>query len=182
MTIEITTTHFSICAFEFNDLPAFVRYRNYPEIARYQSWTDYSLDDAVSMFEQMDYAQFSTPDRIGQWFQLAIREHDTEKLLGDLAVHFIDEQQVEIGFTIAPEEQNKGIATLAVKRLLAYFFVERGVHRITATTDSQNLASVRLLQKTGFRQEAHFVKNIFFKGAWGDEYLFAMLKEDYQQR
>ncbi|WP_286263618.1 GNAT family N-acetyltransferase [Thalassotalea atypica] len=182
MAIALETTSFSIRAFEFSDLPAFSHYRNCPEVARYQSWVDYSLDDAIKMFEQTNYKLFSTDERIGHWFQLAIVEHSSGQLLGDLAVHFIDNQQVEIGFTIAPEHQNKGVATRAIKRLLSYFFVEQDVHRITAITDSKNLASVRLLEKTGFRREAHFVKNIFFKGAWGDEYVFAMLQEDYQQR
>jgi hypothetical protein len=35
--------------------------------------------------------------------------------------------------------------------------------------------------KLGFRREAHYRQNIFFKGAWGDEYLYALLKSDYSQ-
>jgi hypothetical protein len=42
-------------------------------------------------------------------------------------------------------------------------------------------SAVNLLEKLGFRREAHYRQNIFFKGAWGDEYLYALLKSDYTQ-
>ena len=29
------------------------------------------------------------------------------------------------------------------------------------------------------RREGHFLQNIWFKGKWGDEYLYAILKEEW---
>lgn len=89
---------------------------------------------------------------------------------------------MEIGFTIAPEYQGQQVAFEAVSALLGYLFVELDKHRVIAITDVDNLACCRLLEKLGFRREAHYVKNIFFKGAWGDEYLYAMLREEYIAR
>ena len=42
--------------------------------------------------------------------------------------------------------------------------------------------AARLLRALGFRQEAHFVENIFFKGAWGSELLFALLSREWTAR
>ncbi|MFB2799921.1 GNAT family N-acetyltransferase [Shewanella seohaensis] len=176
----LTTQRFTLRAFQRADLEAFTAYRAEPKVAKYQSWTDYSYSDAVALFENMDYAQFGAVDT---WFQLAIVSEASAAtpaiLVGDLALHFIDEQQMEIGFTIAPEYQGQQIAFEAVSALLGYLFVELDKHRVIAITDVDNLACCRLLEKLGFRREAHYVKNIFFKGAWGDEYLYAMLREDY---
>jgi RimJ/RimL family protein N-acetyltransferase len=36
------------------------------------------------------------------------------------------------------------------------------------------------LEAVGFRQEAHFVENIFFKGAWGSEFQYALLASEWQ--
>jgi RimJ/RimL family protein N-acetyltransferase len=43
--------------------------------------------------------------------------------------------------------------------------------------DAQNIASIQLLKSVGFRQEGHFIENIFFKVQWGNEYQYAMLKK-----
>ena len=52
-------------------------------------------------------------------------------------------------------------------RLLDYMFRDLGLHRVIASCDVDNLASVRLLERVGMRREAHCVENIWFKGAWG---------------
>lgn len=176
----LTTEHFVLRPFQRADLEAFTAYRANPKVDKYQSWTDYTYSDAVALFNSMDYAQFGA---VGNWFQLAIvtiaSGATPTQLVGDLALHFIDEQQVEIGFTIAPEHQGKNIAFEAVSTLLDYLFIELHKHRVIAITDTQNLASCCLLEKLHFRREAHYVKNILFKGTWGDEYLYALLKEEY---
>lgn len=176
----LTTEHFVLRPFQRADLEAFTAYRADPKVAKYQSWTDYSYSDALTLFEKMDYAQFGA---VGTWFQLAIvtvaSGTTPTQLVGDLALQFIDEQQVEIGFTIAPQHQGKHIAFEAVSALLDYLFIELHMHRVIAITDAQNLACCHLLEKLRFRREAHYVKNIFFKGAWGDEFVYALLKEEY---
>ena len=51
-----------------------------------------------------------------------------------------------------------------------------------ARSDPRNEASVRVQRKLGMRQEAHFVENVFFKGAWGSEFLFAVLEREWAAR
>ncbi|MCL1125439.1 GNAT family N-acetyltransferase [Shewanella surugensis] len=177
MSPELITEHFIIRALAPNDLLAFSQYRSMPEVAQYQSWgEDYSLSDAKALLEGTDYAHFGQE---GHWYQLAIADRESEVLFGDLAVHFIDEQQVEIGFTLAPQYQGKGIACEAVNTLLAYLFNTLNKHRVIAITDTKNRPSCQLVERLNFRKEAHFMQNVFFKGAWGDEYVYAMLKSEY---
>lgn len=173
------TPHFTIRPFEKDDLNIFAQYRAVPSIAQYQSWQDYTYQDACALFESMDYSCFGT---IGQWFQLAIADKTNNQLRGDLALHFIDQHQVEIGFTLSSESQGKGIAYEALCGLLNYLFRDLNKHRVFAITDTRNISAYRLLEKTGFRKEAHYRENTFFKGAWGDEYLFARLQSEQVSR
>ncbi len=53
------------------------------------------------------------------------------------------------------------------------------MHRVTARIDARNLASLRLAERVGMRQEAHLVENEWFKGAWSDEIDFAMLEREW---
>lgn len=172
--------------FEEGDLQSFADYRALPEVARYQSWSTYSYQDAQSLFNNMQNVPFAT---VGHWFQLAIvtkdgsemsKNTDSGQLLGDLAVHFIDEEQIEIGFTFAPDFQGQGFASEAVLGLLTYLFTERKPHRVIATTDADNVPSWLLLERVGFRREAHFIDNIFFKGSWGSEFQYAMLSSEWR--
>lgn len=63
-----------------------------------------------------------------------------------------------------------------------YAFFTLDLHRITATTDVLNTPSYTLLERLGFRREGHYLENVWFKGAWGDEYLYAMLQREWRLR
>ncbi|WP_448212404.1 GNAT family N-acetyltransferase [Colwellia sp. MEBiC06753] len=172
----IQTANLDIRPFERKDLTRFTEYRSNQAVAVYQSWSDYKYQDALALFNAMDYSTFGEE---GNWYQLAIADAVNDEILGDIAVHFIDCEQLEVGFTVAPQYQGKNIATQAVSCFLDYAFGQLNCHRITAITDTRNIASVKLLEKLGFRQEGHFKQNIFFKGAWGDEYLYAILASEH---
>lgn len=171
----LTVDDLTIREFELGDLDTFARYRAVKEVARFQSWNDYSIEKANCLYESMQDHNFG---EVGQWFQLAIVATQSNDLLGDFAIHFIDAEQVEVGFTLAPEHQGKGIATKALNAFIGYLFNDMKKHRIIATTDCDNHPSYQLLERVGFRREAHFIDNIFFKGAWGSEYQYGLLKSE----
>ena len=101
--------------------------------------------------------------------------------MGDCAfkIEEDDERQGEIGYTLARAYQGRGIASEAVSRVLEYAFASLGLHRVIAITDVENAPSVALLERLGLRREGHFHQNVWFKGKWGDEYLYAMLQEEW---
>ena len=47
---------------------------------------------------------------------------------------------------------------------------------------SEPAAAAALLRRVGFRREAHFIQNSWYKGAWGDEFLFAILHSEWEER
>lgn len=165
-------------SFTEDDLPEFARYRALPEVARYQSWSEYSLADASRLYAAQQGVPFGTANT---WHQLAIADKRGNRLLGDCALHFLEDgQQVEIGFTLAPEHQGRGLAQEALRLLLDHVFGTMKKHRVTALTDAENQPAQKLLKALGFRQEAHYLKNVFFKGRWGDECLFALLAGEWK--
>jgi RimJ/RimL family protein N-acetyltransferase len=160
------------------DLETFAGYRSDSSVARFQSWSSYSLDDAKRLYATLGDTSFGTP---GTWFQIAVADRQDDTLLGDCALHFLEDgRQVEIGFTLAPQHQGKGLAKEAVALLLDYVFTKLGKHRAIAITDAKNQAAKKLLLGLGFRQEAHYLQNVFFKGGWGDECLFACLASEWR--
>ncbi|MEI9982691.1 MAG: GNAT family protein, partial [Aliidongia sp.] len=163
---------------EAADAGAISGYRSLPEVARFQSWTAFDADTAARMIADQAALAADTP---GTWFQLVIVRRDTEVIIGDLALHFLaeDDRQVEIGINLAPDQQRQGYAAEAIGLALAYVFGTLGKHRVFAVTDAENAAAAQLFHRLGFRREGHFIENIRFKGAYGSEYLFAMLAREW---
>src|SRR5215210_5453223 len=164
--------------FKDSDLAPFMAYRNDPEVARYQSWDSCDAQEARAFIREMESAQPGVP---GEWFQFAIESKETGGLVGDCALQ-VDGQEpyrAEIGFTLAREHQRKGFASEAVSRLLDYAFEALGLHRIVAIADCRNKPSWTLLERVGMRREGHFLENVWFKGGWSDEYLYAVLKDEW---
>ncbi len=161
------------------DLAAFAAYRSDPQVARYQSWvTPYSLEQARALLSEMNRAPAGTP---GVWFQVAFERHNPPGLIGDCAFQVLaeDDRQAQIGFTLSQPFQKQGYAVEAVRGLLGYLFGGLRLHRVSAICDAENLTSARLLEKVGMRREGHFIENIWFKGAWGSEYAYALLDHEW---
>ncbi|OZJ03347.1 hypothetical protein BZG36_04206 [Bifiguratus adelaidae] len=153
-----------------------------PDVARFQSWVTYDVGRTARLVEEQVNLAPNTPDT---WLQLVIVEKTTETVIGDTAIHFPDEdeeQQVEVGINLSPEYQHRGFAAEALQTLFGYLFDQLNKHRIIAITDTENQSAADLFRRLGFRQEGHFIENVWFKGAYGSEYLFAMLKREWDAR
>ncbi|MBV9924695.1 MAG: GNAT family N-acetyltransferase [Acidobacteria bacterium] len=163
------------------DLGAFMAYLNDPLVARYQSWESYTEAQAREVIERQRGVE---PGRPGEWFTFAAELKGTGELAGHVAlsVKADDPRQAEIGFTFARGRQGRGLAREAAEAVLEYAFGVLGLHRVVAITDCENERSVALLERLGMRREGHFVENIWFKGAWGSEYLYALLRREWLSR
>lgn len=165
--------------FRRSDIAAFTAYRTNPAVARFQGWdVPYSARQAGRFVREMEAAN---PDTPGAWFQFAVAKRPDGPLIGDCGagVSADDARQVEIGFTLAPEHQGSGYATEAVRRLLDYWFVDRGKHRVYASCDARNAASAGVLRRSGFRQEGHLRQSTWTKGEWTDDLIFAVLAGEW---
>ena len=180
-TLPLSSEHLVLRRFAGEDAGAFLRYRNDPEVACYQSWTNCSAAEA----EEFIRTQQSLPEFApGEWFQLAITMKSTNELVGDCGVRFHapDARQAAIGVTLARAHQGRGFATEALSCLFDHLFRVGKLHRITVDTDVENIAMQRLAERLGMRREAHLRQSLWFKGRWADEYFYAILRDEWVAR
>ena len=161
------------------DLEPFLAYLNDPHVARFQSWESYTEEQARAVIEQQ---KTLLPGIQGKWFTFALELKEVGTLIGHVALKMLEDNQAEIGFTLARSAHGKGLAHEAAARVLDYAFKELKLHRVVAITDCENERSIALLKRLGMRREGHFIQNIWFKGRWGDEYLYAILREEWLER
>ena len=86
---------------------------------------------------------------------------------------------LEIGWVFHPDVAGRGYASEAARVLMSVGFERMGAHRIFASLTPENTASVRLCQRLGMREEAHFVEDMFIKGRWEDTGVYAMLDREW---
>ena len=177
---NLETERLILRKFEESDAETFHEYRTNPQVALYQGegWVDYTLEQASKFVQEQMNFDPGIPDT---WFQIAVELKDGGKLIGDLAIHTLpqDSNQIEIGFTLNPLYQKKGFGIEAVRCLLGYLFTVLNIHRVVAISDVRNSSSIRLIEKIGMRKERYFIKSAWNKGEYTDEYLFALLKEEW---
>ena len=155
------------------DLDVFVAMRADPEVARFQNWENFTEDDGRAFLE---WNAQRNPGEQG-WFQFALERAEDRRFIGDcgLKISEADNRLAQIGYTLAPQYWSHGYAQEAVRALIDYAFSNFPIHRITASVDPRNVASVRVLEKSGFAKEAHFRQSEWFKGAWADDAIYAVL-------
>ena len=110
----------------------------------------------------------------GKWF--LIEKKDGSKI-GE--IHHMED--MEIGYGIIPSERNKGYCTEAVNIIVDYLFLSKDIVRIYALLNVMNVASQKVLEKTGFKKEGVIRKSLFSKGQWRDRYLFSILREEWKE-
>jgi RimJ/RimL family protein N-acetyltransferase len=161
------------------DLAPFLAYLNDPLVARYQTWESYTEQAAREVIEQQKNA---SPGRLGQWFTFALELKENAILIGHIALKMLEDRQAEIGFTLARSAHGQGLAYEGATGVLDYAFTKLRLHRVIAIADCENEKSLALLSRLGLRREGHFIQNIWFKGRWGSEYLYAILQEEWLER
>lgn len=172
------TARLVIRRFQEPDASVFAEYRSDPEVARYQSWTPpVTLGEAAALVEEFGAGDPAAPG----WFQYAVAlRADKAVLIGDIGVNLHQNgMQAEIGFTMHPKHQGQGYATEAVRALLAYYFAERRLLRVSAECDARNERSARLLERVGFRREGLRRQHTWIKGEWTDDLLFGLLAAEF---
>ncbi|HEY8889520.1 MAG TPA: GNAT family protein [Clostridium sp.] len=172
----ITTDRILLRKLEINDRNDFFRYRSLPDVYEYQSFIPKSLnsvDDFISGIA-------SNPNIPNTWFQLAIVIKNGDMLIGDIGIHFLeDNDQAEVGYTLEPSYQGQGYAIESLKAVISYLFFDLKKHRITASVDPNNTKSIRLLEKLGMRKEGHFIKSYRMGDIWLDDCIYAILKDEW---
>ena len=177
--LPLATPRLRLRRFRRADLATFASYRNDPEVSKYQGWDHAEDAKLLAFIEEMAEA----PElRAGSWLQVAIVALAQDTHIGDVGVLPDESGTVTLGYTLARHAQRQGYATEALTALIDALFRQHSVHRITASVDSRNDASVRLLERLCFRREAHLRESYLWRGSWTDEFGYGLLAREWLER
>jgi ribosomal-protein-alanine N-acetyltransferase len=89
-------------------------------------------------------------------------------------------QTASIGYWIGAPYAGRGLMTDAVRAVAPFAFANLRLHRLEAACLPTNAASMRVLEKAGFRLEGRARQYLKIDGRWQDHSLYALLQSDLQ--
>ena len=83
-----------------------------------------------------------------------------------------------VGYWVDRRFAGQGVLPTALAMVVDHCFGPVGLHRIEANVRPENTASLRVVEKLGFREEGRHARYLYIDDDWRDHLSFALLKED----
>lgn len=181
MTLPIETKRLILRKYEDRDVEDIVEYSLGADfwLARNLDWEP--TEEGVKAYYEPRRDVY--PESYPGWLNLVIEFKAESKVVGNVGIGVTNKEQgqASVGWLLGCQYQGQGIATEAAKAVVAFGFESMGLHRIFARTGSLNTRSWRLMEKIGMRREAHFRESHKVKGEWDDEFVYAVLADEWRQ-
>jgi len=142
-------------------------------------WEATSPDGPVSFDMKMGIRRLLQQYRDGGGVPM-VMEHNGE-IAGQLNIWGIARGSLSsatIGYWVGERFAGRGITPTAVAMATDICFTELGLHRMEICIRPENRASLRIVEKLGFRYEGLRRRYIHINGDWRDHYTFALVRED----
>ncbi len=112
--------------------------------------------------------------------RFAVLEAANARVLGTCGLFHWEpgSRMASLGYDLAPDAWGRGVMREAARAVLAYGFARLQLNRVNALSAVDNPASARLLGALGFTEEALLRQFAWWKGAFHDMRMFALLRDD----
>jgi RimJ/RimL family protein N-acetyltransferase len=126
----------------------FEQYGQDREVTRYLPWKPHQRLDDTNDFLRRCLSAWET----GSAFPWAITQKDDNQLIGMIELRIRD-HKADLGYVLARGYWNKGYMTEATKAVVDWALAQKEIYRVWAVCDVENIASARVLEKTGMKYE-----------------------------
>jgi RimJ/RimL family protein N-acetyltransferase len=160
------------------------KYQSREDVCRYQLFEPRTRDEVAE--HVMKNAAATTLAKDGDYWQLALELPATagvaSRVIGDIyfALMSVQNSKGEIGWSTHPEFHGNGYASEGANAVLDVAFRTLQLHRVVAELDPRNAPSIALCKRLGMREEAFFVKDLWFRGDWADTGMYAILRDEWE--
>ena len=160
-----------------SDAPLFRGWRAEPSVRRHQPLRDIALSQI-----RADVAAQNIDDLYrsrGERFQWVIEVGREPAGWITLVVANWEHGLCELGFALSSPFQGRGIMSESLAQLVPELFLHTALYRLEARCSIENVASQRVLEKTGFRREGLLRGYFILDGRRVDHYLYGLLRDEY---
>jgi len=161
-----------------DDFPAVHAYGSDPEVVRFLPWGPNTEDDTRAFVSRTIEQRAANP-RI-DW-DFAVTTKSDGALIGGCGIYVRNRgnREAELGYCYARSVWGRGYATEAARAVIGFGFATLGMHRIVATCDVENVASARVLAKSGMQYEGRMREVLPVRGVWHDQFQWAIIDHEW---
>lgn len=183
-------------SFETPVIPGEGLFLRTPSLADYPAWAElraesrtfltpweptWPADDLTRTAFRRRVRRYQTEIRDDHAYPFFIFRQNDYLLLGGITLSNVTRgmtQAATVGYWMGERHAGRGAMTHAVRALVPFAFGALHLHRLEAACLPHNGASMRLLEKVGFRREGLARGLVCINGRWQDHIVFALLADD----
>jgi RimJ/RimL family protein N-acetyltransferase len=178
MELPIVTARLVLRRYTRDDIPDVLGLASQPSLAGVFAERIQATVEGVRKY--IDVQNSYQPFEKGRVFELAIERKEDRRVIGFVGMIRREHGQAEIGWGLGVEYRGQGYATEAARALMGYGFHSLGLHRIYADTNTDNLASWKIMERLGMRREGLLRSALYKEGQWLDQYVYGMLADEWR--
>lgn len=148
------------------------------EVSKYVTWDTHKTISATKEFVLYVLNRYQNK-QIAPW---GIELKENGKFIG--TIDFVwwkpEHNKAEIVYVLSKDYWGQGIATEATKEVIKFGFTNMDLIRIEARSFTENIGSMRVMEKSGMSFEGVMRKAMVVKGNHQDLRLYSILEEDFQ--
>jgi len=174
--MDLTGTNIKLRALEPTDVDLIYTWENNTAI--------WKVSNTIVPFSKETISQFISYERdiyADKQLRLVICKVKDEKAIGTIDLFDFDlrHRRAGVGVLLADEsERKKGYASEALEIVIKYGFSTLMLHQLYCNIPSDNVGSVKLFEKHGFKRMGEKKDWIRTSEGWTDEFLFQLIKPD----
>lgn len=159
------------------DIPEIIKHASNPKIAATTTNIPFPYLEKDAIF-WLHLAHQGLKNGINYIFGIHLK--DDSSFLGGIGFTVtLQSQRAEIGYWIAEEHWNKGIASEAMVAMIDFAFNTLKLNKLTSSHFYSNPASGKVMLKNGMKQEGVLKQQIYKNDQFYDLAVYGLLREDY---
>ena len=181
LRLPVETARLTIREFAEDDLDDLHAWRRHPAYRRHlpmprQIRAEVKAELDAVLRDQIDHRRIR--------YLLAVVERPGGRMIGEAILKLgttPKHRQAEIGWAVAEDAKGRGYATEIAGALLAVAFGKLRLHRVFALCSVGNVASRRVMEKVGMREEGLLRDHFRARDRWWSSHLYGVLQTDYRK-
>ncbi len=162
------------------DVPALYAIFSDPQVTRF--WSSPPLRDLAAAEALLREIEHCFERRT--LFQWGIARRSDDQVVGTCTLASLSaaHRRAELGFALGCAHWRHGYIAEALPAVVSFAFEQLDLHRLEADVDPRNSASLRALERLGFRREGYMRERYHVNGELQDAVLYGLLRSEWHER
>ena len=175
--MNIETSRLILKDYTKNDFKYYWQLKSTEKVWEYSTFIPYKNEQEASV----NFDKMLTSLRDNPYHFAALWTKEDGHFIGEAGILSLNQytNRCVVGYNLLPDYWNLGYATEITKALVSYAFEDIGIERVEALAMSLNIASCKVLEKSGFTLEGilrHFTK---IKDKYYDVCYYSIISSDF---